>query len=252
MRIVQALIAIAAAIGALTLAGCGGGDAGNGATPVVSTTPVATAKPPAGKQWTEVFDKTGEGWVRQGNPAAPIKLVEYGSRSCPVCGAFAQTGVEPLRAKYIASGQVSYEFRDFLVHPQDLGIALLGRCASTEAFFPILDQMYANQTAFNQKLNTLDDATYQQMQKLTPLEQAKMFVNYLGYTGLMKQSGVTDAQIQQCMSQPALDVLGKQLEEATEVKKVSGTPTFFINDKQVEGAVGWAQLEPALQRAGAR
>lgn len=240
MRTVLALIAL------FLLAACGGG--GNSTAPAA---PVATAKPPAGKQWTEVYTKTGDGWVKQGNPDAPIKLVEYGSRSCPVCGAFAATGVEPMRAKYVASGQVSYEFRDFLIHPQDLGVALLGRCASTETFFPILDAMYANQTAFNQKLSTMDEATFQALQKQTPLDQAKAFVTFLGYDQLMKQSGVSDAQIQQCMTPAAVEVLGKQMEEATSVKKVSGTPTFFINDKQVEGAVGWQQLEPALIAAGA-
>lgn len=240
MRILLSLIAL------LLLAGCGGD--GNSTAPAA---PVASASPPAGKQWTEVFTKTGEGWVAQGNPNAPIKVVEYGSRSCPVCGAFAATGVEPLRAKYISTGQVSYEFRDFMVHPQDLGLALLGRCASTEAFFPILDQMFAGQQAYNQKLSTMDDATYQQLQRLSPLDQGKAFVQFLGYDQLMKQSGISDAQIQQCMSQSAVETLSKQIDEAVNVKKVSGTPTFFVNDKVVDGP-SWTALEAAIRQAGAR
>src|SRR4051812_3124945 len=111
MRTVLAMIAL------LLLAACGGGS-GNSSAPAA---PVATAKPPAGKLWTDVYTKTGDGWVMQGNPNAPIKLVEYGSRTCPVCGAFAASGTEPLREKYIKTGQVSWEFHDFLVHPQDLG-----------------------------------------------------------------------------------------------------------------------------------
>jgi protein-disulfide isomerase len=246
MRIFLALLA------PLALAACGTGET-NSATPVTSATPVATAKPPAGKQWTDVYTKTGEGWVRQGNPDAPIKLIEYGSRSCPVCGAFAETGVEPMRQKYISTGQVSYEFRDFLIHPQDLGIALLGRCVATDAFFPVLDQMYANQQAFNQKAATaITDEVYQQMQKMPPLAQGKAFADLLGYTEFMKQSGISDQQMQQCFSQPALDKLSEQMKEAVDAKKVSGTPTFFVNDKQVENAVGWTQLEPALRAAGAR
>jgi len=241
MRIFLALTAL------LALAACGG-DGGNSAGPAPSATAVATAKPPAGKAWTDVYAKTGEGWVRQGNPDAPIKLIEYGSRSCPVCGAFANTGVEPLRAKYISTGQVSYEFRDFMVHPQDLGIALVGRCASTEAFFPILDAMYANQTAFNAKL---DQATYERFQPLPPLQQARAYADFLGYTELMKQSGVSDQQISQCYSQQALDTLSAQIKEAVDVKKVNGTPTFFVNDKVVDGP-SWQALEAALRAAGAR
>jgi protein-disulfide isomerase len=237
MRILLSLIA------ALLLASCGGGS-GNSSAPAA---PVATAKAPAGQQWTDVYTKTGDGWVKQGNPDAPIKLVEYGSRSCPVCGAFAATGTEPLREKYIKTGQVSWEFRDFLVHPQDLGVALLGRCVSTETFFPILDAMYANQQAFNDKLTP---ESYEQFKNLAPLDQARAMVKFLGYDQLMKQSGISDAQMAQCITQPKMDVLMKQLEEAANVKKVSGTPTFFVNDKVVDGPT-WAALETALQQAGA-
>jgi hypothetical protein len=59
---------------------------------------------PAGKDWTQVVSKTGEGFV-MGNPNAPIKLVEYGSRLCPACGAFAREGYEPLTNDYVKSGR---------------------------------------------------------------------------------------------------------------------------------------------------
>jgi len=230
----------------LALAACGGGDSNT------TQPPVATTTAPAGKPWTDVYTSTGDGWVKQGNPDAPIKLIEYGSRSCPVCGAFAATGTEPLREKYIKTGQVSWEFRDFLVHAQDPGIALLGRCVATDAFFPVLDAMYANQTAFNQKLTTLDEATYQQMGRMPALDQAKAFNDFLGYTELMKQNGLSDQQMAQCLTQPKLDVLSAQLKEAADTKKVSGTPTFFINDVQApQNTVSWEQLEVLLRRAGA-
>src|SRR4051812_43521423 len=68
----------------LALAACGsGGD--NASAPVTSSTPVAQAAPPAGKQWVDVVSKTPEGGYVQGNPNAPIKLVEYGARMCPTC-----------------------------------------------------------------------------------------------------------------------------------------------------------------------
>jgi protein-disulfide isomerase len=240
MRTVLAMIAL------LILAACGGGSS-NSSAPAA---PVATAKAPPGKQWTEVYTKTGNGWVKQGNPDAPIKVVEYGSRSCPVCGNFAATGVEPLRAKYVSTGQVSYEFRDFLIHQQDPGIALLGRCVSTDAFFPVLDAMYANQAAFNDKAMKIPPETLDQMQKMTALDQARTFVKVLGYDELMKQSGISDQQVQQCLNQPAFDEMTKQMEVAANDKKVGGTPTFFVNDKVVDGP-SWSALEAALIQAGA-
>ena len=123
-------------------------------------TPVAKASPPAGKQWVDVVAKTPEGGFRQGNPDAPIKLVEYGSRTCPTCGRFAAEGVEPLRAQFISTGQVSYEFRDFPLHgAPDFALALLNQCVGADAFFPMLDRMFANQSNFLDKQQKLPEAT---------------------------------------------------------------------------------------------
>lgn len=248
MRLIKSIAALLTLLVApLALSACGAGDGNNSS----DATPVATAKPPAGKQWTDVVAKTGEGWARQGNPNAPIKLIEYGSRSCPVCGQFAAVGVEPLRAKYINTGQVSYEFRDFLVHPQDLGVALLGRCVSTEAFFPILDQMYANQQAFNAKLETISPEIQAQLQGMSRNDVALTLVQIQGYPEFMSQRGVPADKVKACLADnAAITTLGKQLEEGV-AKGVDGTPTFFVNDVKVVGP-RWAEdLEPALRAAGA-
>ncbi|HSI19099.1 MAG TPA: thioredoxin domain-containing protein [Sphingomonas sp.] len=246
MRLIKTIAAmLTLLVMPLALTACGEKDAGNEVS-----APVATASPPAGKAWTDVYEKTGEGWVRQGNPNAPIKLIEYGSRSCPVCGAFAMTGVEPLREKYIKTGQVSYEYRDFLVHTQDLGIALLGRCVATDAFFPILDAMYAGQMAFNEKANGITPEIQQQLAGMNPLDAAGTMTQLLGYNDFMMQRGMPADKVKACLSdQNALAVLSKQLEEGQQ-KGVDGTPTFFVNDKKVEGP-RWVDLEPALRAAGA-
>jgi len=239
----------------LALAACGG-DGGNASAPVTSSTPVAKVAPPAGKQWVDVVSKTAEGGYIQGNPDAPIKLLEYGSRSCPTCGRFAQEGVEPLRQKYISTGKVSYEFRDFLVHgAPDLSLALLNQCAPTEAFFPILDQMFANQEAFykrTEQLQTSNPQLLQQLQQLPPPQAAAGFAEALGHIEFMKQRGVPDASARQCLgNQKTIEAIAKVNADATSEHGVTGTPSFFINGQQVEASV-WSQVESALQAAGAR
>ena len=242
MRIALALIPM------LILAGCGGDEA-NGT--IENSAPVANVAAPAGTNWVAMVAKTPEGGYLQGNPNAPIKLVEYGSRSCPTCGRFAMEGVEPLREKYISTGKVSYEFREFFVHPQDLGIALLGRCVPTETFFPILDAMYAAQPQFNERQTQVTEAMFQQIQAMPPLQAAGTWADVLGYTDFIKQRGVPEAKARQCLSDQAqLKTLADQMEAAA-AKGVSGTPSFFINDRKVNAAV-WADVEPLLRAAGAR
>ncbi|MDT8760319.1 DsbA family protein [Sphingomonas psychrotolerans] len=236
----------------LALAACGG-DGGNASAPVTSSTPVANVAPPAGKQWTDVVSTTAEGGYVQGNPNAPIKLVEYGARMCPTCGRFDAEGVGPLREKYVSTGKVSYEFRDFPLHgAPDLAAALLNQCVGTEAFFPMLDRLFGNQESFLDKQQKLSPAVQQQLQTMTPAQAAALIADAMGMVEFVKQNGIPEAKARQCLAdQAAIKRIADVYADAANNRGVTGTPSFFINGKQVEASV-WAQLEPALQAAGAR
>ena len=245
--------AIAALALALSLAACGGnGTTGN----TVAAAPVAAAAPPAGKQWTDVVAKTDQGYV-MGNPNAPIKLVEYGSRLCPTCKAFADTGFAPLTATYVKSGKVSFEFREFLVHgPPDMAPALLGRCVGTDAFFPMLEQMFANQTQFTDKWQAMPAAVQQQIATAPPAEAFRLWADNMGLIDFVKQRGLPEAAARTCIGDQAqIDKLTKQTQDngpgPAGNGTVSGTPTFLINGEVAQGAVSWASVEQALKAAGA-
>jgi protein-disulfide isomerase len=236
-----------------SLAACGGGGAtgGNSSAPAA---PVAGAAAPAGQQWTEVVEKTAEGY-RMGNPNAPIKLVEYGSRTCPTCGMFGREGVQPLMSKYVSTGKVSFEFRDFMVHgAPDMAAALLGACGGTGPFFPILEQMYVNQASYLEPLEAAskDQAFIAGLEGKPPAGIAISWAEKLGLIDFVKQRGIPEAKARQCLSDPqAFAAMAKLTEDAGASGKVTGTPTFLINDQPVAGVLTWAQLEPELKKAGA-
>jgi protein-disulfide isomerase len=236
----------------LALAACGGGTE-NASAPVTSSTPVAQAAPPAGKQWVDIVSKTPEAGFRQGNPNAPIQLVEYGSRTCPTCGRFAAEGVEPLRQKYVSTGKVSYEFRDFPLHgAPDLALALLNQCVGTEAFFPMLDQMFANQSNFGEKMTALPESFMQQLQAMAPPQAAAAMAEGMGAIEFVKQRGIPEAKARQCLAdQATIKSIADVMADAANNRGVQGTPSFFINGKAVDAAM-WSQVETALQAAGAR
>jgi len=202
--------------------------------------------------WLTMVAKTPEGGFRQGNPNAPIKLVEYGSRTCPTCGAFAKEGVEPLRREWIASGKLSYEFRDFLIHGvPDLSLALLNRCMPTARFFPVLDQMFANQQVFDAPLHKLIDTqpkTVEAWQQLPPAQAATKFAEALGMLPFMKARGLPEAQARRCLADPALIKSVADVFAAGAKAGVQGTPSFFINGRRVR-AFTWDQLQPELRAA---
>lgn len=234
----------------LSLAACGGGaDTGN-----TQAAPVAAAAAPAGQDWTQTVARTDQGYV-MGNPAAPIKLIEYGSRLCPTCGAFAREGFAPLVDTYVKSGKVSFEFREFLVHgAMDMPPALLGNCVGAEPFFPLLEQMFANQQQFVEALQKAPPAVQQAIEAAPPAERFKLMADAMGIVDFVKQRGLPADQAQACLADAAqIDRLAKQTQDngAGAGGMVTGTPTFLLNGKVVDGAITWAQVEAALKRAGA-
>ncbi|PCD04165.1 protein-disulfide isomerase [Sphingomonas spermidinifaciens] len=228
------------------LAACGGGSEGNSAAPAA---PVEGAAPPAGQQWSQVVSETPEGGYRMGNPNAPVKLVEYGSRTCPACGAFAREGFEPL-TKLVETGKVSFEFRDFLIHgAPDVASGVLGRCGGPGTFFPLLEQMYANQAATLDKLQATPPEFQTRIQNLAPAQQVAAFAEQAGYIDFVKQRGIPEAQARQCLAD--MNTIQKLVGVTEKATEVQGTPTFLINGEKAEGAVSWAQVEAALKKAGA-
>jgi protein-disulfide isomerase len=232
------------------LAACSGeGGTGNASAPAGGT--VAAAPAPAGQAWTETVVKTPEGGFRMGNPAAAIKVIEYGSRTCPTCGAFGREAPEGLH-RYVDTGKVSYEFRDFLVHgAPDLSAALIGQCGGTAPFFPLLDQMYAGQDAILEKLQA-DPNLQAKLTGAKPAAAMTMLAETMGLIDFAKQRGLPEAKVRACLAdQPAMDALVKQSQDAQTSGTVTGTPTFLVNGEKQPDVVSWPQLEAKLKAAGA-
>lgn len=236
----------------MALASCGSGDdAGNNISVAAPSAPVAGASAPAGSQWVDTVVKTPEGGFRMGNPDAPIKLIEYGSRTCGHCANFAVTGMEPLKA-YIATGKVSFEFRDFLLNPIDVGAALAGQCGGPGPFFAILDQMYAEQQTLMSNGPKQGDPFLTAVEAMSPQQRISALAEKFGYLAFVQQRGVPEAQARACLGDSAAtEALVKAAEAGQKKYNIAGTPTFILNDKVLENTGTWPQVEAALKAAGA-
>ncbi|HEY0130634.1 MAG TPA: thioredoxin domain-containing protein [Allosphingosinicella sp.] len=240
------LMAGAAAL-ALLLTGCGDGG-GNQSAPVDNSALKQIPAPNNG-DWTQTVVKTPEGGFRMGNPEAPVKLVEYGSLSCPHCAEFEEQGGPALRDNYVKSGQVSWEFRTYLLFPTDPGVSLLANCQSENAFFPAVEQLYKDQSAWIGRIQSMPQDQLQALGTMPPRESAAIVARAAGLDEFFRQRGMPSSQIQSCLSDPAgLEKLADIQRKGGEMG-VNGTPTFFINGKLVEGAASWRALEPAIREA---
>jgi protein-disulfide isomerase len=229
------------------VASCGSKD-GNSTS---SAAPVAAAKAPAGTAWTTTVSETPDGGFQMGNPNAPIKLVEYGSRTCPHCAKFSADSSGGL-PKYIDSGKVSYEFRDFPIHAPDLAAIMLGRCGGPAPFFTILEQMFAAQPEMLPKLEKLPADAQAKIQGMTPIQQATFWADTVGYREFVEQRGVTAQQANACLTDNSvIDKVNKSLTTADTKYHISGTPTFILNGDVMADINTWDGVEKALKAAGA-
>ncbi len=237
------------ALAPLMLAACGD-DATGGAAASGEPLPVVAA--PAGTSWSQKVATTEEGGYLVGNPDAPLKLVEYGSLTCPACARFAGEGMEPLLANYVNSGRVSFEFRSFLIHgPLDLALTRLIGCSNPEAALPLADQVWANLQPIQERAYANQAA----LESVNALPANQRFVQFGALTGLYEffaARGISEDQARTCMADFAsLEKLSKISEGYATEDGINQTPTFLLNGQKLD-AGSWAQLEPLLQRAGAR
>ena len=245
------LLAFAAAPLALGLAACKNNDAG-GAAPTGA--PIAKIAAPAGQKWEESVMQTATGGMLMGNPAAPIKLVEYGSLSCPHCARFAQEAMEPLKAEFVSSGRVSYEYRSFAIHPQDIPLTVLVRCAPKENFFPLVEQIYGN---FDAMQKPLEDPAVQKAAEaaasLPPTQRFPAMADALKYTDFFAARGLTVDQAHACLANVQNATAVANNAESYDKAGIKQTPTLVINGAQLPPESSeWPKIAEALRAAGAR
>lgn len=200
------------------------------------------------QDWAKSVVATPEGGYRMGNPNAPVKVVEYGSLTCPHCADFINSAKAPIAAK-VRTGKVSFEFRNFVLNGVDATATLLARCAAPAQFFPLVERIYATQPQWIARFTGLSDEQKQRIQALPETERLLGVAEAAGLTQLAVQGGVPAAKAKACLVDPAgLARIGEIYEAAAKLG-VQGTPSFFVNGKRVM-VHDWAGLDGEIKKAG--
>ncbi len=168
------------------------------ASPAIGQTPDALAPPPT-------FE---EPQYSLGPPSAPVTVIEYFSDTCPHCAAFDTLVFPYVRSAYIAPGRVRYIFREALTPPPTISAAgfILARCAGKDKYLDVVEAIFRDQPSVV-KRETSRDAL------LT----------------IGRQAGLTDAQVQDCLSDGDALQAFKGRVDAAVAAGVEGTPTFVFN-----------------------
>ncbi|HEY8788917.1 MAG TPA: Na+/H+ antiporter NhaA [Actinopolymorphaceae bacterium] len=159
----------------------------------------------------------------RGPEEASVTVVEYGDFQCPYCGL-----AEPVVRDLLADEDVRYIWRHLPltdVHPQAQLAAEAGEAAAAQgAFWPMHDLLLQRQD----NLRVID------------------LLGYAAELGLDRKRFGDDLHRHVYAARIARDV------ETADLSGVSGTPTFFINERRHYGAYDVETLSEAVKTARAR
>jgi protein-disulfide isomerase-like protein with CxxC motif len=97
-----------------------------------------------------------------------------------------------------------------------------------------------------------NQAAVEQALTLPPEQRLVQLAEVGGFYDFFAARGLSEDQARSCLADAAVYTrIAENSTRQSEELEITGTPTFLVNGRKVE-ANSWAQLEPILQRAGAR
>lgn len=181
-----------------------------------------------------------------GDPAAKVTVIEYASPTCPHCATFHNNVLSDFKAKYVASGQVKFILRPFARNTIDAAIFMLAEHAaravdaqpqptdpsapSSEVPAPAPAAGTYSQAAVEAYENVLAAFFKTQTEWASapePLPAIQKVTTQLGFSEATFTAALTDQDLFK-----AIETMRNQ---AIEEFGLDGTPTFYINGKQLTG-----------------
>ena len=164
-----------------------------------------------------------------GYQTAQIIIEEYASMSCGHCASFHNNNLDKIKKEFIDTGKAKLIFYDF---PLDRGAmigSMITQCMNDKQFFPVLNRLFQKQTEWTQSDNILESINT----VLIPL-------------------GLDKNRILSCLeeneeNQNRWKSLLAGRKYAIDIKGVEATPTFFVNEKKVEGKFDIKKLKELIK-----
>jgi protein-disulfide isomerase len=161
-----------------------------------------------------------------GSPNAPVTITEFAAATCPHCANFNETVFPKIKSAYIDTGKVRYVFREFPLNIKDVACSMLARRIAnddSQKYFAVVDALFRQQ-------NELLDKTTETLKRIG------------------KQAGLSAQSVEDCLGdQVVFDKITADQKYASEVLKVEGTPTFFINGETIVGEASFEELDRKIK-----
>lgn len=150
----------------------------------------------------------------QGDPDAPVTIIEYASYTCPHCASFHTGAYQQIKKNYIDTGKVKLIYREVYFDRYGLWASMVARCGGPDKFFGISDLIYQGQGDW------------------TRAGDANAIVGELRKIG--KLAGLDDATLDACFEDAdKAQTLVAWFQKNAEADGVTGTPSFVVNGEKV-------------------
>ena len=163
----------------------------------------------------------------KGQENAPVTIVEFSDFECPFCGRFYSETLSQIEKEYIDTGKVKLYYRHYPLsfHPKAVPLALASECANDQGkFWEMHDKIFKATVAGTS--STATDADY---------------------TTWAGELGLNTANFESCYTSKKYQSNVDEDFAAGGAVGVSGTPTFYINGRQVNGHQELANWQKAIE-----
>lgn len=160
-----------------------------------------------------------------GDENAPVTMVEVSDLGCPHCNDFHHQSFQPLLDTFVSSGLVRWVALPYALSNTTLPAAAASMCANEQgAYFDFVQSMYDRFDGTNHLSRTsIDEVATEIGLDMTAFSNCVDSNRYV-------------SQIQRNQS-------------TARIAGVSGTPSFFVNGRMIEGNVPLAEFQTRIQAA---
>lgn len=159
-----------------------------------------------------------------GSEDAPLTMIEYFSLTCGACGKFHREILPTIKEKYIDTGKLRMEYRDFPLDIWALRAAAMARSAPAKRYDALITVLYDQQPRWTRA----DDV-------LAALKQ------------IGRLAGLSSSYIQTAMmNTELLDGIANSRLVANRDLDVQSTPTFLIGDSKLNGFLPLDEFDALL------
>lgn len=144
---------------------------------------------------------------------AKVKVVEYASFTCPHCAHFHAEVYPKLKADYIDTGKIRFEYREVYFDRYGLWAGMIARCGGEMRYFGISDILFDTQKEW------------------AGSDDPKVVSENLKKIG--RSAGMDDAAMDACLQdKPTAEAMLAHYQTNFAADGIEGTPTFMINGEK--------------------